>query len=76
MGHSHTDTYIYIVNLPTGIAEAVTPCMDGYTIYINANLTIEEQYKAYNHAMWHIQNDDFSKDNVQEIESEAHRKAG
>ncbi len=70
------DTFIYVVNLPNGINEAVTPCIDGYTIYINANLSLEEQYKAYHHAMWHIQNDDFSKDNVQEIETDAHRKVG
>ena len=72
----HPDTYIYIVDLPTGINEAVTPCVGGYTIYINAKLTMEDQCKALNHALWHIQNDDFSKNNVQEIEAEAHKKVG
>lgn len=73
--YTNFDTYIYIVDLPCGIDEAVTPCIGGYTIYINAKLTMEEQCKALKHALYHIQNDDFSKDNVQQIEEEAHRKA-
>ena len=72
--YTNFDTYIYIVDLPCGIDEAVTPCIGGYTIYINAKLTMEEQCKALKHALYHIQNDDFSKDNVQQIEEEAHRK--
>jgi len=74
--YTNFDTYVYIVDLPCGIDEAVTPCIGGYTIYINAKLTMEEQCKALEHALYHIQNDDFSKDNVQQIEEEAHRKVG
>lgn len=70
------DVFIYFVDLPNGINEAVIPCFCGYTIYIGKNLPYEEQVKAYQHALFHIQNDDFSKMDVQEIESDAHRKAG
>ena len=70
------DTYVYVVELPEGVNEAVTPCPGGYTVYINACLTMEEQQKAFDHAMRHITNDDFSKDDVQSIETDAHRRAG
>lgn len=54
--------------------EMVVPNEDGsYTILINAGLNYESQLKAYEHAMSHITNDDFSKDNVQEIEYYAHQ---
>ena len=53
--------------------EMVVPNEDGsYTILINAGLNYESQLKAYEHAMSHITNDDFSKGNVQEIEYYAH----
>ncbi len=75
-GRLNIDTYIYLIDLPFGIDEAVTPCIGGYTIYINAKLSMEEQCKALEHALYHIHNNDFSKENVQEIEEEAHRKVG
>ena len=42
------DVFIYFVDLPNGINEAVMPCFCGYTIYIGKNLPYEEQVKAYN----------------------------
>jgi hypothetical protein len=65
--------YIYLIDLPTKIHEMVTPCADGYTIYINARLSQTGMVEAYDHAMFHIVNDDFNKENVQRIEHEAHR---
>ena len=62
-------------DLPDGIHEMVTPCADGYTIYINARLDREHQMKAYHHALQHILNGDFDADNirsVQEMEADAH----
>ena len=62
--------YVYMVNLPPGVSEAVTPCFDGYTIYIADRLDEIGQRKAYCHALRHIYNGDFNKTNVQEIEWE------
>ena len=70
------DIYTYLIDLPNGVNEMVMPCFCGYTVYIEKNLTYEAQIKAYQHAMWHILNDDFTKEDVQSIEEEAHRKAG
>ena len=69
-----SDIYIYMVSLPTGINEAVTPCADGYTIYLSDKLSAEKRMEAYEHAMKHINNLDFEKYDVQEIEAEAHRR--
>lgn len=66
--------YVYFVNLPPGINEAVLPCLEGYTIYIDSRLTWEKRQQVYNHALGHIKNGDFEKCNVQEIEYDAHRR--
>lgn len=66
--------YTYFVKLPEGIDEVVMPCLDGYTVYIDINLSEYQQLKAYAHALHHIRNNDFEKTDVQKIESEAHRK--
>lgn len=43
-----------------------------YTILINAKLSDQGRIEAYEHALKHIENEDFEKTNVQEIESAAH----
>ena len=68
-----SEIFIYQVALPGNVHEAVTPCADGYTVYINQNLTYEQKVKAFAHALLHIQNRDFEKsDDVQTIEAQAH----
>lgn len=67
------DIYVYIVRLPYGIKEAVTPCFGGYTIYISEDLSMQGRHRAYQHALKHIRNGDFDKINVQAIEAEAHK---
>lgn len=63
-----------IIDFPTKGKEMVMPNEDGsYTILINARLSQIGRMKAYEHAVKHIFNDDFTKNDVQEIESEAHR---
>lgn len=67
------DIFIYVVDLPPGINEMVAPCEDGnFTIYLSAKLSMAGQQRAYKHAIHHILNNDFQKDNVQQIEAEAH----
>lgn len=69
------DVFIYFIDLPPKVSEAVTPCLDGYTIYINQNLSRDRQLKAYQHAIRHITNNDFEKSDVQQIEIDAHKEA-
>ena len=69
------DIYVYIVDLPNTINEIVTPCNSEFTIYINARLGYKGRIKAYNHAMEHIEHNDFeSEEDVQIIEARAHRR--
>ena len=68
------DIQIIIMNL-NSVKEAVTKNDDGtYTIFINDNLNPQAKYDAYQHAIGHIQNDDFSRDDfVDRIEFENHK---
>lgn len=51
----------------------VVPNEDGsYTVLINAKLSQDSQLKAYRHALNHINNGDFDKTDVQNIELQAH----
>lgn len=64
--------YVYCVPLPDGVNEMVTPCADGYTVYIDVHLDKEHRIDAYNHAVRHVTSGDFEKTDVQMIESVAH----
>ena len=66
------EVYVYKVDMPTRMREMVVPCIDGYTIYINASLDELEALEAYLHAIGHIARNDFAKSDVQAIEAEAH----
>ena len=45
---------------------------DSYTILLNARLSHERQLEFYKHALLHINNEDFEKDNADEIECKTH----
>lgn len=67
------DVFVYVVDLPIGINEIVTPCLDGYTMYLSARLTPEQREKAYLHGLRHIKGKDFEKGgSVDLIEALAH----
>lgn len=66
--------YTYLIEMP--VREAVRPCCDGFTVYINASLSREQREQAYMHALQHIINGDFEKEDVQAIETEAHKERG
>lgn len=66
------EVYVYKVHMPSKTREMVVPCIDGYTIYINASLSRIEALEAYIHALGHISRNDFEKSDVQKIETEAH----
>ena len=65
---------VQIIDLKTTCGtELVTPNEDGsFTVLINARMSYETQRKALLHALKHILNDDFEKENVQQIEAAAH----
>lgn len=46
---------------------------DSYTIFLNSKLSHEEHIKSYLHAVKHINEKDFDKEDVQEIEKNAHK---
>lgn len=66
------EIYVYYVQMPQNVSEMVTPCYDGYTIYIDANLSDNDKYKAFIHALKHIANNDFNGNDVNNIEYHAH----
>ena len=67
------DVNVVLIDFPVKGKEMVIPNEDGsYTVLINAKLSHEMRIEAYDHAMRHIENDDFSKADVQQIEAEAH----
>lgn len=68
------DIYVYFVDLPDNTKEAVLPCDGGYTVYINKKLPHDKAVKAIRHAVSHVIDDDWSKDDVQFIESAAHEE--
>lgn len=45
---------------------------ESYSIYIKRSLSPEDKLTAFLHAMIHVWNEDFFKDNVQLIECQAH----
>lgn len=66
------DIFVYVIDMPTTAAEMIMPCATGYTIYLNARLSREDQEKAYRHALRHVERNDWEKEDVQTIEKEAH----
>lgn len=68
------DVYVYLRDdFPPGSHEMVSPNADGtYTVLIDARLNDVMRLDAYNHALKHIEDGDFEKTDVQEIEAQAH----
>ena len=60
---NNIDYQIRLIDFKNGkIREMVVPNEDGsYTIFIESNLSREEQQKAFIHAMSHICNNDFER---------------
>lgn len=55
------------------VRAASTRNEDGsHSIFINASLPEEVKVRCYLHELYHIRNSDFDREDVQEIEYEAH----
>ena len=62
---------VHLIDLPANVRETVCKNEDdSYSIFLNARLNYETQLKSYLHALEHIREKDFEKDDVQEIEAE------
>ena len=70
------DVFIYYTELPNGVNEAVMECATGYTIYIDPRQSEAGMLRSFQHAMNHINKNDFGKSNIQEIENNAHTNKG
>ena len=66
------DIYVYFEHLPDGINEVIRPCLGGYTIYLDPRQSFESMRDSYKHALSHIEQNDFEREDVQEIEKQAH----
>lgn len=60
---------VYFLDMDTAVEEEVHPDEDGsFSIFINARISQARQMIAYQHALAHIMQDDFSKSDADEIE--------
>ena len=67
------DVNVVLVDFPNNQREMVVSNEDGsYTILINAKLSHDSQLRAYSHALKHINDGDFGKQDIQTIEAHAH----
>ena len=66
---------VVYLNMEYGIHEQVTKNHDGsYTIFLNARDSRAMNILSYKHALTHVINNDFDKDDVQKIEADCHRQ--
>lgn len=67
------DVNVFLIDFQASGREMVVSNEDGsYTILINAKLSQDGQLKAYQHALSHINDEDFEKTDIQSIEFRAH----
>lgn len=65
--------FVHYIDIDANWKESVIQNDDNtYSIFINARLSHQMQIEAYNHALKHIEEDDFDKFDVQNIEARAH----
>lgn len=64
---------VQIINMDVQVTEhVVLNSDDSATVFLNARLTQERQREAYLHAMEHLRENDFEKQDVDKIEFDAH----
>lgn len=67
------DVNVFLIDFQAPGKEMVVPNEDGsYTILVNARLSQDERFKAYQHALGHINDGDFERSDIQSIEFHAH----
>jgi len=67
------DIFVHLIDIPGTTNEVVCPNEDGsYSVFIDASLSDVGRKQAYEHALRHIKDNDFEKEDVQFIEAKAH----
>ncbi|MCH5271613.1 MAG: hypothetical protein J1E83_12830 [Lachnospiraceae bacterium] len=67
------DVNTKVINMDVLIPEQIVKNKDdSYTIFLNARLSREKQLEAYLHALQHIEDGDFEKEDVDYVELSAH----
>lgn len=69
------DVTIRYIDLPGSVKSFVREKDGDYTIVLNSRLSREAQKAACKHEMEHLDNEDFQKADVQQIEKTAHPAA-
>ena len=73
MYYKGNDINVVLLNDANGVPGSVWHNSDGsYTIFIDSHLSAEKQSEVLQHELNHIENMDFEKTDVQQIEAEAH----
>ena len=54
------------------VNEMITPCENGYSVYIKEELPEEKKVEALYHAYVNKKNNDFTRSDIQDIEARAH----
>lgn len=63
-----------VTDMPTTISGFVRENADlSHTVVLNARMSRDRQLEAYMHELEHIENKDFEKEDVQAIETAAHK---
>ena len=66
---------VILMDLPPMVGETIFHnADDSFTILINSRWSTSRQKDCFEHALNHVRNDDWEKENVQEIEYENHKK--
>lgn len=66
---------VHLIDMDYLISEQVRLNQDGsFSIFINARLNAEQQMLAYQHALMHIAENDFSQQCANTIEAKTHRQ--
>lgn len=64
---------VLLIDMPNAIRSYVISNSDStYTVVLNSRLSHEQNLLSYQHELFHIENGDFEKDNVDMIELSAH----
>lgn len=67
---------VKFVNMPTTIyGYTIKTPDDWYTIVLNARCSKQKNLETFKHECYHIENNDFDKEDVQEIEYNAHKRS-
>lgn len=65
---------VRLMDLPPRVRGFVVRRNGEDTIVLNSRLSREQNMKTYLHEKRHIENDDFEKENVDQIERDAHQE--